>query len=432
MTCRHYNVYKANSAIISLLICLAVPCLSNAALFQSQPLKTVDEAKQKVKYRIHNLSLTGRSYSAEEVCHERGIYIFRNEVIDYPPQECIKDADLFLAELKRQQETEKEASRVEEENRRAAAEEKKRLESAELAKKEAEEKQRIADLKSGRRAPTNFEEVMVVYEASDGGYLASAPKVRPDGAGYGISGKIAIAREDDSFIASLNYNSDNEAVLKAIRGYNINDTKYFGVKIPDSLKQNYYRSARIGAGFNVVGRYIENQQYKTVAGQTMSMPVFDAVYFKSWEDKTPDQAAKPVGQQEVVAVIPTAEQPQAEPEPALPKQSPSKEQPPEAKDSAWTADWGSDIRGFVTTEKCSDAEFLQQGYTYQALSSIPISRLKKPTDSWFVSDDRAITVMGCWFKKEDRLLHLKMRRKVDNKIFEQDINLEDGSWTKVE
>ena len=98
--------------------------------------------------------------------------------------------------------------------------------------------------------------------------------------------------------------------------------------------------------------------------------------------------------------------------------------------SAWSADWGNEIQALITTKECTDAEFLQQGYNYNVYSSIPLSRLKNPTDSWFVSKDRATTVTGCWFKKEDGLWHLKMRRKKDNKIFECDININDGSWTK--
>ena len=99
--------------------------------------------------------------------------------------------------------------------------------------------------------------------------------------------------------------------------------------------------------------------------------------------------------------------------------------------TSWTTDWGNDIKALVTTEKCTDGEFLQQGYNYKVFSSIPLSRLKSPTDSWFISDDRATTVIGCWFKKQDGLLHLKMRRKKDNKIFEQDANINDGSWKEI-
>ncbi len=97
----------------------------------------------------------------------------------------------------------------------------------------------------------------------------------------------------------------------------------------------------------------------------------------------------------------------------------------------WVGDWGSDIQALITTRKCTDTELLQQGYSYQVSSSIPLSRLKSPNDSWFISNDRATTIMGCWFEKEDGRLHLKTRRKKDNKISEVDVNVNDGSWTKL-
>ena len=113
---------------------------------------------------------------------------------------------------------------------------------------------------------------------------------------------------------------------------------------------------------------------------------------------------------------------------AKPQVQPNKQPNIQPLDSSWTADWGSGIHALITSKKCIDAEFMQQGYNYQISSSIPLERLKNPADSWFVSGERATTVIGCWFKKEDGFLHYKMRRKKDNKIFEQDINISDGSW----
>lgn len=135
--------------------------------------------------------------------------------------------------------------------------------------------------------------------------------------------------------------------------------------------------------------------------------------------------------------------PKPTPEPADPNplQKPDREPEPEQTrpparaenaDASWMADWGNDIQALVTMQACTDPEFLPQGYQYQVASSIPLARLKKPTDAWGVAGDRATTVVGCWFKKADGLLHLKMRRKKDNRIFEQDANLEDGSWAKLE
>jgi hypothetical protein len=94
----------------------------------------------------------------------------------------------------------------------------------------------------------------------------------------------------------------------------------------------------------------------------------------------------------------------------------------------WTVNWGNEIVSVAVAEPCQIQEFTNQGYTYSISSSIPISRLKQQADAWLVSGDRAITVMGCWSKKEGELIHAKFRRKKDGKTWEQDFKFDDGSW----
>ena len=59
-------------------------------------------------------------------------------------------------------------------------------------------------------------------------------------------------------------------------------TDYFAVTIPKSLQKYYFDNAKIDGGFDVVGRYVSNTKYKTVAGQEKAAPVFEAVYFVIW------------------------------------------------------------------------------------------------------------------------------------------------------
>ncbi len=102
------------------------------------------------------------------------------------------------------------------------------------------------------------------------------------------------------------------------------------------------------------------------------------------------------------------------------------------KQGVWTADWSNDIVGLVTTEPCHLPEFTNQGYVYALSSSIPLARLKHNSDAWQITDDRATTVLGCWFKKDVNntdLIHAKFKRKKDDKIWETDLNLADSSWT---
>jgi clan AA aspartic protease (TIGR02281 family) len=95
----------------------------------------------------------------------------------------------------------------------------------------------------------------------------------------------------------------------------------------------------------------------------------------------------------------------------------------------WRSDWGHGIRATARTSDCPVDEFSAQGYAYALEVDIPQSRLKKAGDAWGVAEGRALTVRGCWFMKSDGLAHAKMRRKKDGKVWEQDLNFEDGSWT---
>lgn len=94
----------------------------------------------------------------------------------------------------------------------------------------------------------------------------------------------------------------------------------------------------------------------------------------------------------------------------------------------YQADWGNDIQAVLTQSPCQDSEFINQGYQYAVDSSIPVRKMKRPTDAFYQHENRAYTVRGCWFKKDDGLLHAKMRRKHDNKVWELDLNLNDGAW----
>jgi TPR repeat protein len=115
-----------------------------------------------------------------------------------------------------------------------------------------------------------------------------------------------------------------------------------------------------------------------------------------------------------------------------PSQAQITSQPATQTQGVWTTDWGNDIIGSVTTETCHVAELTNQGYVYAISSSIPLARLKQNADAWQIIGDRAITVLGCWFKKDANntgLIHAKFKRKKDDKTWEDDLNLADSSWT---
>jgi hypothetical protein len=61
--------------------------------------------------------------------------------------------------------------------------------------------------------------------------------------------------------------------------------------------------------------------------------------------------------------------------------------------------------------------------------TIPIARLKIPADAWQVLGDRAVTITGCWSKRDWNMIHAKLTRKKDGKTWEQDFKMDDGKWT---
>jgi len=162
-----------------------------------------------------------------------------------------------------------------------------KLEMQEDEKKKLEiEKQNAesldADLRAGRVKPTNIHQAAIAFSAENGYDLAKSPKIRPDGKLYALIGKITIADEKPEFVAHLSLGKDNDLVAKALNRSGEIETTYFSVKVPKSLQNYYFDQARIGGGFDIVGRYISNFRYKTVSGQENTAPVFEAQYFVFW------------------------------------------------------------------------------------------------------------------------------------------------------
>jgi hypothetical protein len=95
----------------------------------------------------------------------------------------------------------------------------------------------------------------------------------------------------------------------------------------------------------------------------------------------------------------------------------------------WTGDWGNGIVATMTTEPCDISDFTKLDYKYAMSVTIPIARLKKPTDAWHIDGDKATTMMGCWFRTSGLSIHAKMIRKNDGKVTEQNFRLDDGNWS---
>lgn len=139
-----------------------------------------------------------------------------------------------------------------------------------------------ADLRAGRVKPSNLYQASIAFGAENGTGLASAPKIRPDGKLYAMHGAIEKAGNGPEFLARSSRGQSDEALLAAMRNSSTS-TNYFKVKIPKAMQATYFDNAKVGGGFDLIGRYVDNISYKTVAGQEKSAPVFEAVYFVIWK-----------------------------------------------------------------------------------------------------------------------------------------------------
>ncbi|KAF1046383.1 MAG: hypothetical protein GAK35_01070 [Herbaspirillum frisingense] len=177
------------------------------------------------------------------------------------------------------------------------------------------------------QAPSaKFQQAIAATGAKAGGDLTDAPKIKADGALYSLSGTIQQSADDGSFLANLSPSEENVAlanVLRQQRGI-VDHPSYFAISVPKSLQKYYFDNAKIGSGFDVVGRYISNTKYQTVGGQQKQAPVFEAVYFELWSNRSAAPVTYPAP---VAAAAPTVAAPAATPAAQQVKQAVAKKDP---------------------------------------------------------------------------------------------------------
>jgi len=111
----------------------------------------------------------------------------------------------------------------------------------------------------------NFNDALIFYDAQNGTSLAMHPRVQPDNKLYGISGVILERAEHDGdmLIIRLSYSRYYAFVTHAL-----------------AIEHNHgdIKNLRIGMPLNIIGKYIGNEDYTTVGGETRTAVVFKAVY----------------------------------------------------------------------------------------------------------------------------------------------------------
>lgn len=145
--------------------------------------------------------------------------------------------------------------------------EKQELEQQELQKaKQEAEKQYQQRLRSGAAPVKNFQDAALLHTpTADLMSLMVSPLLKPDKGIY--SGRVMLDAEenDDLLRAKLNLSLLGGGVYYA----HLRLTK----KTVD-----FSSSMRIGATVNVMGRYVKNRKYTTIAGEEKTMPVLEVMY----------------------------------------------------------------------------------------------------------------------------------------------------------
>lgn len=235
---------------------------------------------------------------------------------------------------------------------------------------------------------TKFQQAIAATGAKAGGDLTDAPKIKADGALYSLSGTIQQSADDGSFLANLSPSEENVAlanVLRQQRGI-VDRPSYFAISVPKTLQKYYFDNAKIGSGFDVVGRYISNTKYQTVGGQQKQAPVFEAVYFELWSNRS----AAPVTY--------TAPLPTAAPTGAAPTAAPAVQQVkqvPAAKKDLYTACMDGAGGVMVDMIECAGAEAKRQDTRLNAAYKIAMAvtsdkeALRNKQRQWIKARDAA-------------------------------------------
>jgi hypothetical protein len=161
----------------------------------------------------------------------------------------------------------KEAERIEREERRKTerAQQQAALE-AKMAEDERKAEERAEAVRAKRIAPATIEDLEALYDPADGWDIAASPKVKPDRAQYVISGTIS-RNVSDGILLCETVPEKEEFI-----GH------YFTVRFSKKTKKSrdILDRMRIGGRLFVVGKYVGNLNYQTVAGAWKVMPIFDA------------------------------------------------------------------------------------------------------------------------------------------------------------
>lgn len=198
---------------------------------------------------------------------------------DYPFEACASDATRLAKTViaERNAETQRK-DKIAELEEQAAASKKAAQQALEVRARNA----RLADVIAGRTKPLDISDLVAVSGALDGTSLPGSPKIKADGKRYALIGVIEIARTANNIVARQSDGPIPE-VVRRVLGSAATTPNYFQLNVPPSMQSAFEENARIGKGLMVVGKYVDNFQFKTLAGQTRTMPVFQIDRLYWWQ-----------------------------------------------------------------------------------------------------------------------------------------------------
>jgi hypothetical protein len=144
----------------------------------------------------------------------------------------------------------------------------------------AEERQAKVDaadrtkLRSGERKVSNIRDAAILHEAKELGEIMGSPLIRPDQAVYG--GRLVLDAEERTNLLRGRWG----VVIFGKR-----NVSYAFLKMSDKTVLIDKPRLRIGGDIAVVGKYVGNQKYKTLAGEERTAPVLDVMYLSEYADQ---------------------------------------------------------------------------------------------------------------------------------------------------
>lgn len=150
-----------------------------------------------------------------------------------------------------------------------------------LARQELEEKQRVkqeaekqyqSQLKSGAVPVSNFQDAVLLHAPTASlTDLMASPLLKPDRGIY--SGMVRLDAQDGDNL--LRAKIDTSLLFGGRFGGGI---YYAHLRLTKKTVNFSPRNMRIGGAVNVLGRYVQNRKYTTIAGEEKTMPVFEVMY----------------------------------------------------------------------------------------------------------------------------------------------------------